>query len=173
MMKRKIAIRIAICICIILCSANAFSQSASFNSVWIEHNTYEYTQVNNPVWNGFMWINNPQNVGVKGMKIHIDVDVFNAQGQNLTVAAFVYDEDGDPMRSSNARFRTPDGQLTSQYRFRAEYESTSFPTGWIFIPYSAFSYSGSSADCKVIVQILDRNGYSLGDSDWQYFTISR
>jgi len=151
------------------------AQDATFNNVWVEHNTYEYSTVNQPVWNGFMWITAPQTTAVKGMKIHIDVDVFNAQGQNLTIAAFVCDEDEMPIKSLLSRYRTPDGQLTSQYKFIPRYESTSYPDGWLFLPYSAFSHQGygNRIDCKLIVAVLDRYGNWIGQSDWYYFNLSK
>lgn len=175
-MKNSLLKKVFLSICIIVYSIGAYAQvEASFNNVWLEHNTYQYTTVNQPVWNGFMWVNSYGNTSIKGMKIHINVDVFNAQGQNLTVAAFVFDEDGAPIRSLQSQYRTPDGQLTSQYRFVPQYESTSYPEGWLFLPYSAFSYPAysNSMDCKLRVDVLDRNGYSIGQSDWYYFSITK
>lgn len=171
-MKKIISLILAIFL--VVFTTNAEEASATIYSVWLEHNVFHTFTSSQTYWNGFTWVSMPQNVNYKGMKIHVNFDVDNAVRQKTCVCVFFYDEDGNPLRAKNSRFKAPDGTLTIQYPVYPKYESTSFSDVWLFMPYSEIpARSGTTTSLKLMVNIIDNAGYSLDTSDWQYFDFTR
>lgn len=168
--------RIALVLMAMTCNcllATAQSELADVKDVWIEHNVFYNSVVSQTVWNGFAWVQIPQNVTVKGMKIHVDFDVYGCKGQQVRVCAFFYDDSINPIKGVTAQFKAPDGQLTSQSSITPLYESTTYTDGCLFVPYSEFNRcSGSLIDCYALV-VVQKPGVTLGQSDWLSFSICK
>lgn len=151
--------------------SNAQNADATINNAWIEHNVSYTGTVYQSVWNGFMWVNVPQTVSTKGMKLHVNFNVSESKAQDVWVCAFFFDEDYEPIKSSSAQFRAPDGQLTTQYKVVPQYENTTFSDVYVFMPYSEIHFSGISASFNVKIAII-KLGVEL-DSTWDSFSMSR
>lgn len=151
--------------------ATAQSASADIGDVWIEHNVFYSGVVYQTVWNGWTWTFVPQTVSAKGMKIHVDFNVYECQGEQVRVCAFFYDDCYNPIKGISAPFKAPDGHLTSQSPITPLYESTTYTDGWLFVPYSEFNRcNGSFIDCYAKVEI-QKQGNALDQSDWLPFSI--
>ena len=172
---KRIFITLMVCI---VCTIAMYAQepSATINSVWLEHNVTHTFTSNQTFWNGYTWVSMPQNVPYKGMKIHVNFDVEHSQRQKTWVCVFFYDENENPLRAKSNSFRAPDGSLTVQYPVNPQYEYTTFNDVWLFMPYSEFNVNanrGETVSLKLIVNVMDKNGYSLDFSDWEYFDLTK
>lgn len=136
---------------------------AEVNRVWVEHNIQRtgYNSVYDAYWG---WQQVPYTYNV--MRIHVDFDVDNMKGKTIYVCAYFYDEDGNKMRSSSNNYKTSDGQVSVQGKATATYKNSNWSNFTMEIPYSAIT----KGDNKFVIQILDKNGKYLGESDYEYFT---
>ena len=105
--------------------------AAVINRTWVEHN----------VRNGL----------AKGMKIHINLEVYGMQGRNVSFGAFFYQGDNSTMLIDGY------GRPISYQGFqRVNYQTTTFSDWWLFIPYSyIMSAINRGINCSFNIEIKD------------------
>lgn len=115
--------------------------SATVNNIWVDHN----------VFNGY----------IKGMKIHINVDVENMKGRTVKYCVFFYLED-----NSTKLVNMWGNHISSSMTSNCPYESTNWNDWWIFVPYNnIFGAANATGRYSFDVEIQDTNGHALGRKD--------
>ena len=74
--------------------------------------------------------------GEKGLQIHANLSIDNAQGHRVQVVAWFYYETGEPLVDQDGRFRSGDGLVTVNKNIDITGNAMSFPDFSMFIPYS-------------------------------------
>lgn len=87
-----------------------------------------------------------------GLQIFTTIRASGFRGQELRVAVFFFDEDGEALSGADASvsYRTPSGNLTVQSVIQPRYRETEWTDYWFWIPYSSFP--GSSRRQEGLVQ---------------------
>ena len=73
--------------------------------------------------------------GEKGLQIHANLSIDNAQGHRVQVVAWFYYETGEPLVDQDGRFRSGDGLVTVNKNIDITGNAMSFPDFSMFIPY--------------------------------------
>ena len=111
--------------------------------------------------------------GTNCLAIHICCSVYDLKGRNVNIAAYFFDEYGDPIKAPYGvpgHFRTTDGQLCAGSNTRVMYESTYWDDYVLYIPYAMFQRSGSY---QCAVQISHSSYGVLAISSEEYFDVYR
>ncbi len=120
-------------------SCNAFGQSATIHSVWIEHGT-------------------TQN-GSNGMTIHADVTTHGIQGHTLRGIAFFYNSEKKKLMQGSsivARYKTTDGQVCAYDEDSyVDYDDCHYSDFDIFMPYSALPLLPGKHSHYILVNFFD------------------
>ena len=126
---------------------------ATIENVWIEHNQY----VN----------------GQKGMIIHTHFNVHILKGVKISVAAFFFDSNEQPLRGYSGRYRTKDGIMCSGETVTLPYDDTEYEDFKLFMPYTEFNrhVTGSITEFKVGVAVGVNGGNGLAKSDYYEFSV--
>lgn len=106
-------------------SQKKFEPSATINQVWVDHNVYES--------------------GIKGMRIHIDLDVNGMQNKNGQAIAYFYYKNGDPIVDKNSRYCTVDGKVAAYKNFSPISQKYHYSDFVIFMPHNELHLSQSTS----------------------------
>jgi len=111
--------------------------SATINKLWVDHN----------VFNGL----------VKGMKIHIDLNVEGMKGRTVKYCVFFYKED-----NQTKLINMYGNHISSSATATSDYENCHWPDWWIFVPYTnIFGAANSNGRFSLDVEIQNANGKLL------------
>lgn len=111
--------------------------TAKVNRLWVDHN----------VFNG----------AVKGMKIHIDLDVNGMKGRTVKYCVFFYKED-----NRTKLVNIYGNQISASSTGTPSYDNSNWSDWWIFVPYTnIFSAANSNGRFSLDVEIQDVNGKLL------------
>lgn len=111
--------------------------TAKVNRLWVDHN----------VFNGM----------VKGMKIHIDLDVNGMKGRTVKYCVFFYKED-----NRTKLVNIYGNQVSASSTGTSSYDNCNWSDWWIFVPYTnIFSAANSNGRFSLDVEIQDINGKLL------------
>ena len=131
---------------------NSTNITASVEKVWVDHNVFEN--------------------GVKGMRIHVKFNINGMLNKTGRAIAYFYYNNGNPLKDTNNRFYSVDGNVSVGENFTPSYERSTFNDLTIFMPYSELELS-QSAQCYFFVEIKDDNRYLRATSDKVYFDYTR
>lgn len=115
--------------------------SATVNNLWVDHN----------VFNGY----------VKGMKIHIDLNVENMKGRTVKFCVFFY------LANNTTKLVGMWGNhICSSATSTSDYDNTHWSDWWIFVPYTnIFGAANANGRYSFDVEIQDTNGHCIGRKD--------
>lgn len=111
--------------------------AATINKLWVDHNVY----------NGL----------VKGMKIHIDLNVEGMKGRTVKYCVFFYKED-----NQTKLINMYGNHISSSATDTSDYENCHWSDWWIFVPYTnIFGAANSNGRFSLDVEIQNANGKLL------------
>ena len=130
----------------------AVTPTAEIEDIWVDHNVYED--------------------GVKGMRIHIKMNVHNFRNKSGRATVYFYDNNGNALVDRNNSYDTTDGKVAVGKNFTPGYDNTVYEDFKIFMPYNELhiSYQGTF---KFYVMLWNKEvtpNTEMTESDWKYFT---
>ncbi len=125
--------------------------TGTIRKVWVDHNVSD-------------------SYGNKGMKIHIKFDINGMLNKRGQTAVYFYYTNGNPLKDTNERFCTLDGNVATQVDFTPNYENCTFNDLSIFMPYSELHQS-KSASCFFTISIWNGNK-EITQSERIYFELT-
>lgn len=133
-------------------SSSSSTASATINKVWVDYNAYED--------------------GIKGMRIHIDMNAYNLKSKPCRASAYFYTESGTALVDTNGNYRTQDGHVSCGDDFSPRYDNSHYEDFTLFMPITELhiTYKGSF---KFSVSLWNQSVYpsdEMVSSDWVYFT---
>lgn len=128
----------------------------TIDKVWLEHNVVEN--------------------GVKGMRIHSKFNVMGRMGQKINCVAYFYDKDKNPLKDTNNKFCSEDGNISTSKKFSPKYQTSYYEDFSFFMPYGELHLTKSHKDlnCKLIYWHMKPNGEyeAMARSERVYFNYS-
>lgn len=112
-----------------------YQPTATLHTIYFDHNVYEN--------------------GLKGMNIHLDLHINNAQGRKCRVNFFFYYKNGDKLMDNNGKYRTTDGQCVVNKVVVPGYDNTHYSDLVVFMPNREFEFDGTRAELKCVVRVYD------------------
>ena len=134
----------------------AQKSTAQIETVTVEHDVYEND--------------------VKGMKIHLKFSVQNMKGFKGRCVAYMYYEDGTPLKDTNGSYRTTDGQCSFGKDFTPSYDRSTFNDFVIFVPLKELEADKGEHNMKFSCTIWDKSSdssTSIAHSDYYSFTLTK
>ena len=134
----------------------AQKSTAQIETVTVEHDVYEND--------------------VKGMKIHLKFSVQNMKGFKGRCVAYMYYEDGTPLKDTNGSYRTTDGQCSFGKDFTPPYDRSTFNDFVIFVPLKELEADKGEHNMKFSCTIWDKSSdssTSIAHSDYYSFTLTK
>ncbi|WP_106832052.1 BACON domain-containing protein [Parabacteroides pacaensis] len=134
----------------------AQKSTAQIETITVEHDVYEDD--------------------VKGMKIHLKFSVQNMKGIKGRCVAYMYYEDGTPLKDTNGSYRTTDGQCSFGKDFTPTYDSLTFNDFVIFVPLKELEADKGEHNMKFSCTIWDKSSdssTSIARSDYYSFTLTK
>lgn len=131
-------------------SATSTDVSAKFKRTWLELDVYQNH--------------------VKGLRVHANLDVWNAKGKELRMECFFFDSSGRPLRDFNQNFYSGDGQVCAVTSFRPSYDASTYSDLSVFIPYSELHLSSGyhTIECRTAIFY---GGYQYAEDNGLRFRI--
>ena len=123
-----------------------------------------------------VWVDHNQDQdSVKGMLIHVKFEVNNFKDSSGSVAAYFYNENGDPLEDTNGRYNTTSGNIATSRKFQPSYVKTVYNDFKLFFPNKELHLvGGKKHNLKFRIRIFNVNSgtwNALSDfSDWVHFT---
>ena len=114
--------------------------------------------------------------GAKGMKIHLKFSVQNMKGSLGRCVAYMYYEDGTPLKDTNGSYRTTDGHCSFGKDFTPSYNSSTFNDFVIFVPITELEAGKGKYDMKFQCVIWDKSSddsREIARSDYYYFILTK
>lgn len=114
--------------------------------------------------------------GVKGMKIHLKFSVQKMKGILGRCVAYMYYEDGTPLKDTNGSYRTTDGQCSFGKDFTPSYDSSTFNDFVIFVPLTELEAGKGKHNMKFSCTVWEKssdNSNSIARSDYYSFTLTK
>ena len=128
------------------------NKSAKINRIWVDHNVYED--------------------GIKGMKIHINMNAYNLKSKQCRASAYFYTDSGTALTDRNDNYHTTDGKVSCGENFNPGYDNTIYEDFTIFMPYNEL-HIYTKGSYKFYVLLWDKSvspSQELAESDWIGFT---
>jgi hypothetical protein len=117
------------------------------------------------------------NVTVKGqigMRVHAKFTVRYGYDVPCRMIAYFYFDDGTPLESGDANYRTADGKVSARTNFTPKYDPAVYNDLQLFVPYSALNMEeGDVYDLKFYLALYDNEGERFfGKSGWYKFQLT-
>lgn len=128
------------------------NKSAKINRIWVDHNVYED--------------------GIKGMRIHINMNAYNLKSKQCRASAYFYTDSGTALTDRNDNYHTTDGKVSCGKNFKPGYDNTIYEDFTIFMPYYEL-HIYTKGSYKFHVSLWDKSvspSQELAESDWIGFT---
>lgn len=124
--------------------------SAKFKRTWLELDVYQNH--------------------VKGLRVHANLDVWNAKGKELRMECYFFDSSGRPLKDFNKNFYSGDGQVCAVMSFRPSYDASTYSDLSVFIPYSELHLSSGyhTIECRTTIFY---GGYQYAEDNGLRFRI--
>ena len=124
--------------------------SAKFKRTWLELDVYQNH--------------------VKGLRVHANLDVWNAKGKELRMECFFFDSSGRPLKDFNHNYYSGDGQVCAITSFRPSYDASTYSDLSVFIPYSELHLSSGyhTIECRTAIFY---GGYQYAEDNGLRFRI--
>lgn len=116
---------------------NSFSPSAVFKSCWIDYNVTEGN--------------------IKGMRIHVNVEVTGLKGVDSKLVARVQKDDETYLMSSSS-YSNGDGELETSYSIKPGYATTVYEDATMFLPYSEIKLQKGVWSLKLDIDLSYEDG---------------
>lgn len=126
--------------------------SGVVRNVWIDHNVTDH-------------------YGNRGMKIHVKFDIYGMLNKRGQASVYFYYENGNPLRDTNGRYHTTNGNVSTGIDFKPNYENCTYNDLSTFMPYSEL-HLNQSASCYLFVIIWNGEKY-ITESEKVYFEINK
>ena len=104
------------------------------------------------------------------MKIHVKFDINGMLNRRGQAAAYFYYTNGNPLKDTNGRCSTSNGNVATHVDFTPNYENCTFNDLSIFMPYSEL-HMNKSASCYFTISLWCGNN-EVTQSDKTYFDIN-
>lgn len=134
------------------------STYATIDNITVDHNVYQD--------------------GLKGMKIHVKFNVYNAYQHKVKVCVYFYYKNGDALKGiSGSNYITSDGSVTVQSnQSTADYTNTTWSDFKLFMPYTYLNMKSGCKDVSIEGQvgIIDKTTDKWLTEEYEkfYFTFS-
>ena len=141
MMKKTLALLIALCaVC------GAYAQKAVITKKWIEHNVMEN--------------------GVKGLRIHLTLDVEGMQGKTGCVLAYLESPKGTGVPDQNKKYYTQNGMVCTSEDFTPRYTSSTYSDFTLFFPLEELHLKPGKHTYYFDLRVLDKttNNFLNGET---------
>ena len=125
--------------------------TGNVTKVWVEHNVID-------------------SYGNKGMIIHVKFDINGMLNKTGQCAAYFYSSNGNPLKDSNQKYRTSNGNVATHVDFTPDYQNSTFNDLAIFMPYSEFHLSQNTS-CYFTISLWNGNN-EVARSSKYYFDIT-
>lgn len=121
-------------------AAKPVKRTATINSVKADHNV----MVN----------------GMKGVTLHINMDIANCKGVDCKCGAWLFYADGTKVKDTNGSYRTSatDGQVYAMAPFKPIYDNCHFDDLQLFFPYDEFHIKGKNVGCYLSLRVQSDSG---------------
>ncbi len=122
----------------------------------------------NKVW----FDNNIKEGGKLGMRIHINMDVYNLKSKSCEAVVYFYAASGSPLKDQNKSYRTQGGNVCCSEEFNPGHDNTYYEDLVLFMPYDELhiDYKGNF---KFFISLWDESVTpykEIKQSDWVDFT---
>lgn len=127
-----------------------------FNNITVEHNVTEDN--------------------IKGMKIHVSLNIKGMYKVLGTCVAYFYYENGNPIKDRNGLYRTAGGDASASKNFVPSYYNANFSDITIFMPYRELEVGDGKHSLKFSCTVWDSNSFdsrSIMKSQYYKFTLTR
>ena len=91
--------------------------------------------------------------GQKGVTLHINLDIVHCKGVDCKCGAWLYYANGNPVKDTNNKYYSPDGQVAASVPFKPGYDDTHYGDLQLFFPYDEFHIEGKNVSCYLSLQI--------------------
>ncbi|MGZ8845621.1 MAG: hypothetical protein ACXW3C_04075 [Pyrinomonadaceae bacterium] len=127
-------------------------------------------------YQGARIVHNVTVAGVKGMRVHANFTVKYGYDVSCRLIAYFYYDDSDntPLKSSNAKYRTKEGNVSASVNFKPAYDPAVYKDYQLFVPYDALNMESSNEyDLKFYLALYDNEGQRFfGKSGWYKFHLT-
>ncbi len=107
---------------------------------------------------------------IRGMEIHLALDVYNHGGFEAYARFLFYLDDGSMLRDYNGEYTTFDGQVTVEKVFMPQTAEENYDVV-VFMPYDELHVKGARAILKCLGLIYDYNNEQIAISDYITFFV--
>ena len=129
---------------------NSSNVTGIVRNVWVDHNVSD-------------------SYGNKGMNIHVKFDINGMLNRRGQTAAYFYYTNGNPLKDTNGRCCTSDGNVATHIDFIPNYENCTFNDLSIFMPYSEL-HINKSTSCYFTISLWCGEN-EVTQSDKNYFEL--
>ena len=91
--------------------------------------------------------------GQKGVTLHINLDIVHCKGVDCKCGAWLYYANGNPVKDTNNKYYSSDGQVSASVPFKPPYDDTHYGDLQLFFPYDEFHIEGKNVSCYLSLQI--------------------
>lgn len=99
-----------------------------------------------------IWTEIAYELGDKGMKIHLDIDMNGLRNESIEVAAYFYYATNNPIKDTNGKFRAEDGNVAASINTYPPYSKCNYNDLIVFIPIKEIHVNRECA-CYFIVRV--------------------
>jgi hypothetical protein len=126
------------------------------------------------IYEGARVVHNVTVNGEKGMRIHAQFRVKYGLGTPCMLLAYYFFDDGKPLKTDVAKYRTKTGTVYASANFTPAYDPAVYKDLQIFMPYSALNMeSGEEYQLKFYLALYDKDGGRFfGKSGWYKFNLT-
>jgi hypothetical protein len=108
----------------------------------------------------------------RGMLIHVGFDINGFRAVNCQVAAYFYWANGEPLKDTDGRYKTTDGNVSVGTSFSPGYDMTSYDDFRVFVPYRQLHLGAGEHELKCHVNVWSlADARALAVSEWVSFLL--
>ena len=128
---------------------NSGSVSATLKRVWVDYGVTEN--------------------GVKGMRVHLNLEVKGLKGIDSEVAVRVQKKDGTYVRNSRSLYSNDSGELQVVFSMKPGYDPAVYSDATVFLPYNEINVGSGKWDLKLDLDLNYEDGDLIQHLDYYAF----
>ncbi len=96
--------------------------------------------------------------GRLGMRIKTTFTVYNLKGKDLYLALYFQDEDGNPLKTTNTKFSTTEGDVAAFFSLKPGFDEAFYEKVEVFMPYDELKLSKGKYNLNIDASVIYKVG---------------
>ena len=132
----------------------ATTATATFNKMWVDYDVTEN--------------------GKKGMRIHVNFNVFHMKNVDSYLAIYFEKKDGTKLTTTNLDYKSKSGQVAVYKSLYPGYDpETDYADSQVFMPYSELNLGSGKFDLRMDADVIYKNGTLIKHLEYHDFWFSQ